>query len=52
MKNTKKHLAKYLLLALTFSILGGCGGYAKDSGSASGVQMYGTVDVGVTHESR
>jgi hypothetical protein len=52
MKNTKKHYINYLLLALTISILAGCGGYAQNSGSASGVQVYGTVDVGVSHESR
>ncbi len=52
MKNSEKHYTNYLLFALTLSILGGCGGYAKSSSSASGAQVYGTVDVGVSHESR
>lgn len=33
------------------ALLGGCGGYANTS-SGSGVQMYGTIDAGVGHESR
>jgi hypothetical protein len=52
MKISKKYFAKCLILSLMLSILGGCGGYAAHPGSTSGVQVYGTVDVGVTHESR
>lgn len=43
------HLTLYLFAV---AILGGCGGYAHTSGSDSGVQVYGTVDAGVVHESR
>jgi hypothetical protein len=32
-------------------LLSGCGGYARSS-QASGVQVYGTVDAGISHESR
>jgi hypothetical protein len=43
--------ARLLLCAAMLSTLAACGGYARSSG-ASGVQVYGTVDAGVSHESR
>jgi hypothetical protein len=52
----KGKMKRYFLIRLFFcaailSSLGACGGYARSSG-ASGVQVYGTVDAGVSHESR
>jgi hypothetical protein len=49
MRNTKKYVKQTLLLVLAFSILGGCGGYARSPNSGSGVETYGAVDVGVSH---
>lgn len=37
------------LMIVALTMLGGCGGYARTQGSGSGVEMYGTVDVGVQH---
>jgi len=39
----------YLALVTT---LAGCGGYANTADGGSGVQMYGTVDTGLVHQSR
>jgi Na+/H+ antiporter NhaC len=49
MKQAGKKISLYLILLATISMLGGCGGYARSPISGSGVEMYGTVDVGVTH---
>lgn len=40
-------MIRLTLFALILSILGGCGGYAREPGNSSGVEVYGTVDVGV-----
>jgi hypothetical protein len=37
--------------AVTLCLVSGCGGYARSS-NTSGVQVYGTVDAGISHESR
>ncbi|KAF3997348.1 hypothetical protein [Glaciimonas immobilis] len=42
----------HVLSLLTISILFGCGGYASMPGGGSAVQMYGTIDTGVTMQSR
>ncbi len=52
MKRYRKILGATLIVASVLLLLDGCGGYAHQPGGASGVQMYGTVDVGVSHESR
>tara|TARA_R110001599_G_scaffold64023_4_gene179596 strand:- start:283861 stop:284019 length:159 start_codon:yes stop_codon:yes gene_type:complete len=41
-----------MLCLLLVATLSGCGGYANTSGDSSGVQVYGTVDAGVVHQSR
>lgn len=53
MKRYRKLLGAVLILASLLLVLDGCGGYAsypQNTGSgSSGVEMYGTVDVGVSH---
>ncbi|HEX2603319.1 MAG TPA: hypothetical protein VHL60_01490 [Oxalicibacterium sp.] len=46
----KRALLTLCLFSITLT-LNGCGGYARSSQS-SGVQVYGTVDAGISHESR
>lgn len=47
----RKLLGAVLIVASVLLVLDGCGGYANQPGSASGVQTYGTVDVGVSSRS-
>ncbi len=49
---TRTFMMRATLCLFAFAMLGGCGGYANTSGNGSGVQVYGTVDAGVSHESR
>jgi hypothetical protein len=42
---------RLLLCASMLAMIGGCGGYARTS-DASGVQVYGTIDAGVSNQSR
>jgi hypothetical protein len=48
----KNFMIRAALCVLAVATLGGCGGYARTAGSSSGVEVYGTVDAGVVHESR
>jgi hypothetical protein len=52
MKQSGKYLKIRLgLLLLLLSVLGGCSGYGRPTtDSGSGVEMYGTIDVGVRSE--
>lgn len=53
MQRTAAHpLLRLALCLLAVAALGGCSGYASAPGGSSGVQVYGTVDTGVVHESR
>ena len=49
----RKVLGAVFILASVLLVLEGCGGYAsypQNTGSGgSGVEMYGTMDVGVSH---
>lgn len=42
-----------LCIALsTCLLLSGCGGYAREAGSNSGIEVFGTIDASVQHEQR
>ena len=52
MKLNIKRMALHVAAVLTISTIGGCGGYAQQSSGGSGVQVYGTVDAGISHGTR
>jgi hypothetical protein len=52
MKMNIKRMALHIAAVFMILTIGGCGGYAQQSSSGSGVQVYGTVDAGISHGTR
>jgi len=52
MKMNIKRMALHIAAVFMISTIGGCGGYAQQSSGGSGVQVYGTVDAGISHGTR
>jgi hypothetical protein len=52
MKSKFKRMACYAATFIALSTMSGCGGYAQQSNGSSGVQVYGTVDAGISHGTR